>query len=515
MRFNRVFAIHGLMLLLPLAGFAAPGDSRLAEAAKSQNGDAVRVLLRSHAEVNAPQPDGATALHWAAHWNDLETADALIRARANVNAADDLGVTPLLLACTNGSAAMVEKLLAAGARADTVASTGESALMTCARAGSVKGVQALLAAGANVNVKETLRDQTALMWAVAERHAEVVRVLIDHGADINARSRITRLLIMRETEEVTGSKFVCRPGDPPGSCANAETIEKGGSTPMLFAARTGDIDSTQLLLAAGANVNDAAPDGSSALVLAAYSGQGKLAAFLLNKGADPNSAGAGYTALHAAVLRDDSELVKALLAHRANPNAQLTKGTPVTREGQDFVMPGGLVGATPFFLAAKLIEVGIMKDLAAAGADPRLGLKDGTSPLMAATGIGWRNGYLRRGATSPAGTAPPIDDDQALAAVKLILDLGANVNASNRAGDTALHGAAASGYGEIIGVLAGKGANLEAKNRGGQTALAIVLEHKGNKGRHELKSAEIELRKLGARVPDADPKTVRGEIKTP
>jgi ankyrin repeat protein len=491
----------------------------LADAAKSRDTEAVRTLLRERADVNAPQPDGATALHWAAHWGDLGTADQLIRAKANVNAANDLGVTPLTLACINGDGEMVRKLLAAGANANAPTVTGETPLMTCSRSGNVAGVQALLEKGAAVNAKENLQDQTALMWAVAERHPEVVRVLLEHGADLRARSRITHLLIMREAEEVTGAKFVCRPGQPKGTCANAEIIDKGGSTALLFAARRGDVESANLLLAAGANVNDTAPDGNTALVLAAFSGHGNVGVFLLNRGANPNSDGAGYTALHAAVLRNDADLVKSLLAHGANPNIQITKGTPVTREGQDFILPAGLVGATPFFLAAKLVEVDIMRLLASAGADPSLRLKNGTTPLMAASGIGWKNGYLRRGATTPAGTAPPPDDDQALDAVKLLLDLGTDVNEVNQSGDTALHGAAASGYSEVIQLLVDRGAKLEAKNRLGQTPLAIVVEYKGNKGRHDLTSAESRLRALGAKDqgPAHDvknsPKTAKGPVE--
>jgi ankyrin repeat protein len=290
------------------------------------------------------------------------------------------------------------------------------------------------------------------------------------------------------------------------TCADAEVIEKGGSTPLLFAARNGDLASAKLLLAAGASVNDSAPDGNSALVLAAFSGQGRLASLLLSQGADPNWSGAGYTALHAAVLRNDLALVNDLLAHGAKPDARLTKGTPVTRDGQDYVLPQALVGATPFFLAAKFVEIDIMKALAHAGANARLGLKDGTSPLMAAAGVGWRNGYLRRGSAAPAAIAPPPDDDQAFAAVKLAIELGADVNAANQEGDTAMHGAASAGYAEVIQLLADKGAKIEARNGLGQTPLALAtVSLERGKGRHELKSTERRLRQLGAKDEGMSP----------
>jgi ankyrin repeat protein len=222
--------------------------------------------------VNATEGDGSTALHWAAHWDDLAIADLLIRAGANVNKATDLGVTPLALACTNRSAAMVDRLLAAGADANAVTMMGESVLMTAARTGNLDVVKALLAHGANVNAQEASRGQTALMWAVAEQHADIVKVLIEHKADVNARTHVTDLLVNEgDADRGRNTKPV------------VEMIKKGGSTPLLFAARGGDLASTKLLIAAGANPNDVAPDGNNVLVLAAHSGQEAVAEFLLDK----------------------------------------------------------------------------------------------------------------------------------------------------------------------------------------------------------------------------------------
>jgi uncharacterized protein len=458
------------VILLSTAGFAATPDSRVAEAAKHQNKAAVRTLVAEHVDVNGPEADGATALQWAAHWDDLETADLLIHAGANVNAANELGVTPLALACENGSAPMVGKLLQAGANANLAPLNGETPLMTCARAGSVDAVKALLARGANVNAKENVEGQSALMWAVAEGHSDVVRVLIEHGADVRARSRTFGQLIVRDEN---GARLVCPP--PPGvnaPCVNAETVEKGGSTPLLFAARSGDIESAKLLVAAGANVNDDAPDGNSVLVVAAYSGQGKLAEFLLDKDANPSADKGGYSALHAALLRGDNDLVKSLLAHGANPNTRMTKGTPHMRSSQQFVLPESLVGATPFFLAAKYAEPEMMRALAAAGADPRVPAQDGTTPLMAAAGVGYRGGETRR--SREYHRIPPADDDRTLEAVKVALSLGADVNAANQAGNTALHGAASKAYTDVIKLLVEKGAKLDVRNKRGETPLTLA-----------------------------------------
>ena len=450
-------------------------DLRLVEAAQTQDWEQVRALLQQHVDVNAPQGDGAVALHWAAYWDDPVIADLLLRAGAKVNAANELGVTPLALA---SSGAMANKLLAAGANPNLVTSTGESPLMAAARAGRVDMVKALLEHGADVNLKEKVRGQTALMWAVSQRHPEVVRALLEKGADVHVRSSSNPQLVY--TGEVSGA------GRNPAEWA-MRMLDRGGSTALMFAARQGDIESAKLLLAGGASPNETGPDGMSVLVMASYSGHGDLAALLLNKDANPNAADAGYVALHTAVLRGDLELVKKLLAYGANPNARITQGTPITREGEDVVLPTPLVGATAFFLAAKFLEVDIMRVLANGGADPLLGLPDGTTPLMAATGIGWGGGVDRRDASVLEGSVIN-DGERALEAVRLALDLGSDVNAANNAGDTALHGAAAKGYDAIVQLLADKGAHLEAKNKRGRTPLGAA-----KKGTADL------LRKLGAK----------------
>ena len=280
----------GCALMLPglTALLVASGDRQLVEAVRDRNATAVRALLQQRVDVNASQPDGATALHWAAHWDDVETADLLLRAGAEVNVANELGVTPLDLACENRSFGMVSRFLQAGADTKAAAPTRPPVLMSCARTGSVEAVKALLARGASVNQREPRLGQTALMWAVAGRHPGVVQVLLEAGADVHARSRVTRLTVNRADPNDTYRSVI---GE----------VRRGGSTALLLAAREGDDESARLLLDRGANVNDIAPDGNSALVIAAHSNQAAVANLLLDRGADPNAIGAGYTALHAAV----------------------------------------------------------------------------------------------------------------------------------------------------------------------------------------------------------------------
>ena len=244
-------------------------------------------------------------------------------------------------------------------------------------------------------------------------------------------------------------------------------------TPLLFAARVGDAESARLLLAAGADANDSLPDGTSALVLAAHSGQGNVAIALLEKGADPNAMGIGYAALHAAVLRSDLNLVKALLAHGADPNIRMTKGTPVRRDTTDFNLLAPLIGSTPYLLAARFLEPEIMKALVAGGANPKITMPNGATPLMLAVGMGTSVEESRRGINViDFGKVEP--ESQVLEAVKTAFDLSGDVNAANQAGDTALHAAAAWGHDTVVQFLADHGAQLNAKNKSGLTPLAAL-----------------------------------------
>ena len=337
----------------------------------------------------------------------------------------------------------------------------------------VDAVEALLAAGARVNAKEFSERQSALMWAVAQRHPAVVRLLIEHGADVQARSTVRRLVISRRLQSELKYGELGR-----SYGTDAQETDVGGFTPLLFAARHGDIESARLLLAAGASINDTAPDGSSVLVVAVYSSHGALAKFLLEQGANPNAAAVGYAALHAAVMTGDLDVVEALLAHGARPNAQVTEATKVTRNGQVLMLDAQLLGATPFALAAKYTEVEIMRVLAAGGADAALPLKNGWTPLMLAASAGWRYGvWDRRDRVLPrelATQAELVDAQGTWAAVQVAIEAGADVTAVDAVGNTALHHIVDKGFDRAVELLVESGANVNSTNNRGQTPLAIV-----------------------------------------
>ena len=488
-----------LAVVLSIAVASAAGTVPLVQAARQRDVAAVRSLLEQRADVNAAESDGATALHWAAYHGDLEILNALIAAGARVNRTNDLSITPLALASENGHAAIVERLLSRGADPNIASETGVTPLMRAARIGNVAIVRALLPRKANVNAAETERRQTALMWAAAQRHPDVVKVLLENGADIKARTVVRRLTVMLDQ-------------GPPGvktAREHAHAIEAGGSTPLLFASMSGDVESAGLLLDRGADVNDTAADGNSALVLAAFQGHGAVARLLLDRGADPNAAGAGYAALHAAVLRGDAETVKALLAKGANPDARLTRGSPVRRFGSQWALPNNLAGATPLFIATLFLEIDLMRILLAAGASPSLALANGTSPVFVAAGADVAHearpsDVARLGINDSDVPDIPRPEPDLLIATRLLLDAGANVTDINAAGDTPLHAAAAAAEISVIQLLVERGAPIDATNKAGQTPLALTLPREGRQQRPDperaarAKAAETLLRSLGA-----------------
>ena len=436
-------------------------DHALIEAAKGKDLSLLRALLDKHTDPNVRQGDGATALHWAAHWDDMKAATLLIQAGANVNAINDNGVTALALASTNGSAPMVALLLAAGADANLARPSGETPLMMAARTGKSDVVDTLLAHGANLHATERSKGQTALMWAAAEGHPAVVKSLLRHGADASVRS-------------------------------------SSGLTPLMFAAAGGNKEVTELLLAAGASVNEASRNGTTPLHLAIRNNHHAFAGFLLERGADPN-ADAGYTALHWVVgnMRADVDergsegvsattpkltLVKALLAHGANPNARAAAYPDGVRDGVDF----GAV--TPFWLAAMAADVKVMQALVAAGADPSARTTGATTSLMMAAGYAWRR---RDG----------VPESDSLEAVKLCVKLGVDVNAKNALGQTAVHAAVFKGANTIIQFLVAQGADVNARNNMGQTGLTLAeLGHYRNAEFKVLPDTAAVLRSLGGEL---------------
>jgi ankyrin repeat protein len=454
--------------LLAAPAAAAGADAPLADAVQRQDVAAVGDLLQASTDVNARQVDGMTALHWAAYHDDAELVGRLVAAGADVHAANRYGVVPLSLAAENANVAMVERLLEAGADPNTTLPGGETMLMTAARTGRVGAVRALLAAGADLVARESARGQTALMWAAAHREPDVVRVLLKHGAATDART------VARRQFRGTGLRSTTSP-------AGATHFGAGGFTPLLFAARHGDVASARLLLNAGADVDETGADGNSALVLATMSGHPRLAEFLLARGADPNADGAGYTALHAAILRADRSLVRMLLARGADPEARLIRSTPVPRWTYEFVFTLREKGATPFLLAAKYLEPDILRTLAAAGADPLVRTDDGTTALMAAVGHGFSRSTTRRSRL----IAPELvaaqwgNEDLVLETVKAAVDAGADatVHETIRAGETALHAAARYGFTSVVDYLVGIGADLDGETEDGTTPLDLLEQH--------------------------------------
>jgi len=442
-------------LLLAVSLLGADAGRPVIDAAKRGDKEVLRSLLQKKADVNAAEADGTTALHWTSYRDDLESTDLLLRAGAKANAANDLGATPLWNASQNGNAAIVKRLLDAGANPNAALIAGETPVMVASRSGYPEVVELLLAKGGNPNAHGT-RGQTALMWAVAQQHPEVVKVLIAHGVDLKARSDVwTEVMAV----------------PPHGYLPYNLKIPHGGETALMFAARVGDLESAKLLVAAGANVNDADAWGVSATTLAAHSGFTDLVLFLLDKGADPNAAPNGFTALHEAIERRDEKMVAALLDHHADPNFPLKTFTPTRRSSDDFHFEPALVGATPYWLAARFTEPGIMRLLVKHGADPLfvhhadwvaeqgfggVTRKENVNALMAAVGM------LR---VSPWVEVERLDREAlTLETVKLTIELGADLNLANTDGRTALDAAKGLKYQSVVDFLTEKGAKAGAPN---------------------------------------------------
>lgn len=467
--------------MFTVSGFAA-GKVPLADAAEKSDRTAIRALLKQRADVNAAQADGMTALHWAAYRDDFETAKALVEAKADVGLTNHYGVTPLSLACQNGSAAIVELLLAHGADPNTTLRGGETVLMTAARTGKPGAVAALLMRKVEVNAKER-RGQTALMWAAAEGNTEVVELLIQAGADVRA------------------------------------TLPDSGFTPLLFAARAGHLDVVRALLKAGVDVNDVTEPrrpggkspskGTSALILAVENGHYELALTLLDAGADPNDQRSGFAPLHMMTWvrkpprgedrgmppppelqgMNSLQFVRELVKRGADVNLRLARGS------------GGIgkfttKGATPFLMASATADLPYMKLLLELGGDPSIANAEQTTPLIAACGIHVGSDQ----ATELAGEEPEV-----LEAAQLLLKLGADINAVDANGETAMHAAALKNLPKVVQFLADRGAKIEVwnkKNSFGSTPLMFAQGYRpGNFKPCFETTAAIERVMLAAGVP--------------
>ncbi len=511
-----VVCLVSLAVVSGTAPDAAGQGPSLVDAVAAQDAAAVEALLAGGADVNARRPDGATALMWAAHWDDLALAGRLLEAGADADAADDHGVTPLERAAENASLAMVELLLDGGADAGAARTSGLTPLMTAARTGEAAIVEALLDHGADVNAVTAETRSTALMWALAAPHHDVARLLLARGAD--------------------------------------PTLEtSAGFTTLMFAARNGDVAMGRALVEAGVDVNAPGSDGTHALPFAIIAGEAGFARFLLDEGADPNHRAGGVAAIHAAAggvgtwlgdwyrrhgrvggrLRagERLELVDALLAAGADPNARITSwamlmsyiGYPRKGAFEPFAPgTGDLQGATPLWVAAfdlngapsQVFSVipsftgsstDILTRLLEAGADLTLTTVDGTTPLMAAAGLG-RATYTPR---QPRGVRSPTAE----AAVRLLVEAGADVNATNEADFTALHGATFRGLNEVIEYLVARGADIDARDFRGRTPYRMA---EGAKQSFQFQSwpetAEL-LARLGADTDLGIPGTVQERLR--
>ena len=564
------------MVSTAAAGASAAGRSEVADAVMKGDQAALRTLLQQQADVNAPQVDGATALHWAVYHDDLDTVDLLLRAGAKADAANREGVTPIAMASLYGSAPIVDRLLKAGANAKQLGPNGETLVMYAARNGRPDALKLLVAAGADVNAREKLRGTTALMWAAEQRHAAAVKALVELGADFAAQSgpaglprnymapRVNTAAVrdaqrrhaaaaaagrtyeqQLEYEASQGMKISlgfrgvlgaggARPAEdtvavpsggqsaanqpgarqaqpaapqpaapppatappsaeaqtPPPDADDTDVIVAGlvgsgggGLTPLIFAAREGDLESAKTLLDAGADVNQTSEYGWTPLLTATNNRHYRLGKYLLERGANANLANkGGWTPVYLATDNrnieggdypvpkpdmDHLEYIKFLLDHDADPNAR-AKDNTLTRT--IFTMQWFYeAGATPFVRAAQSSDTALMQLLLDYGADPFIPTDNGDTALTACAGIGWVEGV------SYERSAKENFD-----AIRMLLDLGLDPNGANREGRTALMGAALKGRNEVLQMLVDRGAKLDQRDGGSRdtdTNVSAIAGH--------------------------------------
>ena len=471
----------GLFLSLVLAApvpMAAATDPSLADAIKREDRAAVRKLLQQKVDVNAPLTDGSTALHWAVESDDLETVGLLLGAGANVNVKNRYNVTPLHLAVSNGNATIVGRLLKAGANVDAVDASGEPLLTVAVRSGGLDSLQLLLERGAVANTGDTATRETPLMWAVREHRRDAVDLLLSHGASVNAvtRTGATPPWVAPNAGGGSHGLGIIRGGVPErGSRAPIP----GAMTALLYAARDGGADLARVLLDAKADVNQAEANGITPLLMAITNDHMDVARVLIDRGADVNAMDFwGRTPLFAAVeirnrdyTRNNEhgidrgaalEMITALLDRGANPNARTKEIPPLRR----WVTPLGdltwinMTGQTPFIRAAQSGDITTMRLLLAHGADPKITTVGGTTALVTAAGgnVAVQQSFVE-------------SRESSMAAVKLCLELGLDVNAKNETGFTAVMGAANKGWDDILELLVTSGARLDVADKDGRTPL--------------------------------------------
>jgi len=453
-----------VIVLLSIANLAAAAAD-LADAAMKKDKQAIRALLQKKADVNAPQIDGATALHWAVQWDDLETVELLIKAGANVKAVTRTGGTAMSLAAINGNAAMLDRLLAAGAEINApLTMYGDTALMLAARTGKPDAVKVLLDHGANINAKESWGNTTALMYAAQEKHTDVVQLLAARGADINARSKIVPVTKGGGGADRAEAPRDLKPNEKPASGFS------GGLTALGISARDGDQATADVLIKAGADLNALSGDGKTPLVLAIYNGHYDLASFLIDKGSDVNLGDAdAFTPLFLAVDRRNMEvsntipwivtadplpLIEKLLVKGADPNARV-KNTPTYRGSIAGQTRLRYAGGTALTRAAFSGDLTLTRLLLKYGADPTIATNDHTTPLMAAAGYGFIDTYsVQR------------TEAERLAVLKTFVELGGDINEANNLGITPIMTAAHIAQLSIIQYLVDQGADLSAHDTG-------------------------------------------------
>ena len=485
MTMNLRLAVGGCaaVLLLTTAGVRAE-TSDVADAVMRGDSAAVRRLLTQKADVNAPQTDGATALHWAAYREDLATVDLLLKAGANVKVANQYGSTPLSLAAENGNSAIVQRLLDAGADPNERLLNGETVLMMATRTGNIATMKLLLDRNADVNVKETARGTTALMWAAAQKHPAAVQLLVDHKANVGAASDpawLDRPVNYAKASDPRPSRKRGLFGNQIGP-RNQRDRRGGGLTPLVFAVRSNDLESVRILLAAGADVNQVTNYGWSPLLVATQNRYYQLGSFLLDHGADPNLANKGaWSPLYIAIdnrnieggdypIRkpdmDHLDFIKKLIDKGANVNWRVQESTWYrTVFTSQWVHEDG---ATAFWRASQSSDLVVMKLLLEHGADPNIATKINVTPLQVAAGIGWVEGVTYEWSK-----------DANVETVKLLLSLGNDPNAVAETGRTALHGAGHKGSTAVIQLLVDAGAKLDARDYGmnGNDAGGRLKEH--------------------------------------